>query len=391
LCVNFIVLNLLSNAIKFTHKGTITLNIKLVSETNELVSVAFKVADTGIGISTNKIEQIFENFQQASSNTSRLFGGTGLGLAIVKQLVEAQGGEIHVESEINKGSSFEFTLSFGKTELQSSLDSAPLEMDEDIKNIRVLVVEDIKLNQLLIRTLLDEFGFEHDIAANGRIAIEKLKAKSYDIVLMDLQMPEMNGFEATDYIRNTMNSKIPIMALTADVTTTDLAKCTAVGMNDYVSKPIDEKLLYSKIVGLVIKPRVNTLNSRKENPISVEPKKITDLTYLNERTKSNAQLRMEMLEAYLDQTPALINALTKSFNEQDWEMLQATAHKIIPSFSIMGMNSEFEIIARKVQDYASDRHHFDGIHDLVIQLEQACHQACEEIRGEYEILKNHLK
>ncbi len=129
-----------------------------------------------------------------------------------------------------------------------------IELDTEIKNIKVLVVEDIALNQLLMKTLLDDFGFERDIASNGKIAIEKLQAKSYDIILMDLQMPEMNGFEATDYIRNKMNSKIPIIALTADVTTVDLAKCKAVGMNDYIAKPVDERLLYSKIVGLVKKP-----------------------------------------------------------------------------------------------------------------------------------------
>jgi CheY-like chemotaxis protein len=121
----------------------------------------------------------------------------------------------------------------------------------EIKNIKVLVVEDMALNQLLIKTILDDFGFERDVASNGKIAIEKLQSKSYDIILMDLQMPEMNGFEATDYIRNKLNSNIPIIALTADVTTVDLAKCKAVGMNDYIAKPIDERLLYSKIIGLV--------------------------------------------------------------------------------------------------------------------------------------------
>ncbi len=155
---------------------------------------------------------------------------------------------------MDEGSIFSFTLSFQKTNDETELDTGIAEMDTEIKNIKVLVVEDIALNQLLMKTLLDDFGFERDIAGNGKIAIEKLQTKSYDIILMDLQMPEMNGFEATEYIRNTMNSKIPIIALTADVTTVDLAKCKAVGMNDYIAKPVDERLLYSKIVGLVKKP-----------------------------------------------------------------------------------------------------------------------------------------
>jgi CheY-like chemotaxis protein len=228
----------------------------LLSEDEAKACIEFTVTDTGIGIAENKISTIFENFQQASSGTSRLFGGTGLGLAIVKQLIESQGGSIGVKSKIDEGSTFSFILSFLKTNDKPDLDgyretSELAELDSEIKNIKVLVVEDMVLNQLLMKTILDDFGFESDVAANGRIAIEKLQNKSYDIILMDLQMPEMNGFEATDYIRNTMNSNIPIIALTADVTTVDLAKCKAVGMNDYIAKPIDEKLLYSKIIGIV--------------------------------------------------------------------------------------------------------------------------------------------
>jgi CheY-like chemotaxis protein/nitrogen-specific signal transduction histidine kinase len=386
-----IILNLVSNAVKFTHKGKVVVSVKSVAETDQQVTVEFTVSDTGIGIAGKKLEQIFENFQQASSNTSRIFGGTGLGLAIVKQLVEGQRGEIQVESELNNGSSFSFYLNFAKTDLQSELHSNQLIIDKEIKNIRVLVVEDIALNQLLIKTLLDDFGFERDIASNGKIAIEMLKNKSYDIILMDLQMPEMNGFEATEYIRNTLHSTIPIMALTADVTTADLAKCTSVGMNDYVSKPIDEKILYNKIIGLVRKPNTMPKKPTENEVLSVQKKKYTDLTYLRARTKSNNQMMMEMLEAYLEQTPALITALTKSFKDEDWEILQATAHKIIPSFSIIGMSSEFETIARNVQEYAVSRQKLEGIQEMVNQLEHGCMQACEELTEEYQTLKNHLQ
>ncbi len=251
-----IILNLLSNAVKFTTKGKITVSVRLLSEDEAKACIEFTVTDTGIGIAENKIENIFENFQQASSGTSRLFGGTGLGLAIVKQLIESQGGSVSVKSKIDEGSTFSFILSFLKTKDEVDPDSYRedtelAELDTKMKNIKVLVVEDMALNQLLMKTILDDFGFERDVASNGKIAIEKLQSKSFDIILMDLQMPEMNGFEATDYIRNKLNSNIPIIALTADVTTVDLAKCKAVGMNDYIAKPVDERLLYSKIIGLV--------------------------------------------------------------------------------------------------------------------------------------------
>ena len=248
-----IILNLVSNAVKFTTKGKITVSVRLIGEDEEKVTLQFSVTDTGIGIHENETGKIFDNFQQATSGTSRLFGGTGLGLAIVKQLVELQGGSISVKSKVNEGSTFSFILNFQKTYAEVESEIKAEELNTEIKNIKVLVAEDIPLNQLLMKTILDDFGFECVIAANGKIAIEKLHVIPFDIILMDLQMPEMNGFEATEYIRKTMNSNIPIIALTANVTTVDLAKCIDVGMNDYISKPVDERLLYGKIFELLKK------------------------------------------------------------------------------------------------------------------------------------------
>ena len=246
-----IILNLLSNAIKFTHEGTIGLNVKLLNQDSEKVTIEFAVSDTGIGIAEDKIDQIFENFHQAASDTTHLFGGTGLGLAIVKQLVKAQDGTIHVESTVNEGSKFSFRLNFNKTDKEAVFVPETETLNNEVKNIRVLVVEDMLLNQLLMKTILDDFGFDCTIANNGKRSIEALAMQSYDIILMDLQMPEMNGFEATHYIRYTLKSKIPIIALTADVMTVDIEKCTAAGMNDYITKPVDERILYNKIMNLV--------------------------------------------------------------------------------------------------------------------------------------------
>ena len=246
-----IILNLLSNAVKFTNEGRITVSVDLLDEDDEKVTIEFSVKDTGIGIPENKIDKIFNNFEQVSAFTSRVYGGTGLGLAISKQLVELQGGSISVKSDLGKGSTFSFILNFEKTSDTIEIESDSIEFVTEIKNLNVLVVEDVTLNQLLLKTILNDFGFKYDIADNGKIAIDKLQSNTYDIILMDLMMPEMNGFEATEYIRNKMDSKIPIIALTADVTTVDIEKCKAYGMNDYISKPIDEKLLLNKIVSLV--------------------------------------------------------------------------------------------------------------------------------------------
>lgn len=249
-----IILNLISNAIKFTSQGKVNISIRGAEDDAEKITVEFVVNDTGIGIPENRLSHIFNNFEQASDEISKKYGGTGLGLSIVKQLVELQGGSLFVKSKVGEGSTFGFLMSFSKTtEIMPEVSTLVLNNENITQKIKVLVAEDIALNQMLIKIILEDFGFECDIAENGKVVLLKLQEKEYDIILMDIQMPEMNGFEATDHIRNTMNSKIPIIALTADVTSIDIEKSIKVGMNDYISKPIDEKLLYSKITAQINK------------------------------------------------------------------------------------------------------------------------------------------
>jgi PAS domain S-box-containing protein len=244
-----IIINLVSNAIKFTNKGKITVSVRKLFEDEENVTLEFSVGDTGIGIAKGDLDMIFENFQQAHTTTSKKFGGTGLGLAIVKKLVETQGGSIQVQSEVGKGSVFSFVLNFKKTNKEVDYQDDIIEfVENDFKDSKVLIVEDVEFNQLLVKGLLDEFGFVSDIATNGKHAIEKLEKETYDVILMDLQMPEMDGFQATTYVRDVLRLKTPIIALTADVSTVDIEKCRAVGMDDYISKPVNEQILYNKIV-----------------------------------------------------------------------------------------------------------------------------------------------
>ena len=381
-----IIMNLVSNAVKFTSVGKITVTVRLLETVDDRVTIEFAISDTGIGIPEEKIQYIFENFHQATSGTSRLYGGTGLGLAIVKQLVESQGGSVQVKSILDEGSTFSFTLNFQKTKDKAVYETEILELDQEVKNIKVLVVEDMALNQLLMKTLLDDFGFERDIAENGKIAIEKLQTQKYDIILMDLQMPEMNGFEATKHIRNVMKSNIPIIALTADVTTVDLEKCKEVGMNDYIAKPVDERVLFSKILGLVKKTALTEV--QHADPV-LEGKKVkyTDLGFLIQRTKNDAGMISEMITAYLEQTPPLISAMKQSLQTKDWESLHAAVHKMIPSFSIMGISSDFELVAKKIQNFAREQQEEDTITTLVHQLEDVCSNACSELAEELNRLK----
>jgi CheY-like chemotaxis protein len=204
---------------------------------------------------------------------------------------------------------------------------------------------------------------------------------------MDLQMPEMNGFEATQYIRGKLNLNIPIIALTADVTTVDLAKCKLVGMNDYIAKPVDEKILYNKIIGLVSKNENKSWNPEIQKSIMPGSIKCIDLDYLTKRTKSNPLLMLEMIALYLEQTPTLIAAMKLSWQNKDWQSLHAAMHKLIPSFSIMGISTEFENMAKQVKEYALSQQQTDGIQSLVLQLEDVCVQACIELQDAFKIIE----
>jgi PAS domain S-box-containing protein len=383
-----ILMNLLSNAVKFTMQGKITVGVRLVKEDDENATVEFSVTDTGIGIPEDQTDKIFDNFQQANSKTNRLFGGTGLGLAIVKQLVEAQQGTLTVTSKVGEGSTFSFILNFKKTSLQIETETElGWEHEPAIKNIKILLAEDIKLNQLLIKTMLNVFGFEIHVAVNGKVAIEKLKKNKYDLVLMDLQMPEMDGFEATEYIRKNIDTVIPIIALTADVTSVDLEKCRAIGMNDYISKPVDEKTLYHKIMRYIQKdkdPRENGGTAQQVQDCSTTPQKAKciNMDFLERMTKGNPEMITEMVNVYLEETPKMISRIRHGIKMEDWDLVARTAHSFMPSFTTMGMNKEFVVMTKKISDYAAKREHTDKIKELFLKIESVCLQARKELEQE---------
>lgn len=376
-----VILNLVSNAVKFTSKGSITVEAKLLKENDTQATIGFYIKDTGIGIPPNKIKSVFDNFQQATSGTARLYGGTGLGLAIVKQLVESQGGRVNVSSKPGVGSTFSFELTFKKTneKVESERENDVL-IDANAGDIKILVAEDVVLNQLLMKTLLEEFGYQMDIAANGRIAIEKLQKERYDIVLMDLQMPEKNGYDATEYIRNELKLDIPIIALTADVTTADVEKCKAVGMNDYISKPIDDKLLFKKLNRYI--KRIDRNNHTMKNNVIEHPAKCTNLDFLKQLTKNNPDMIAEMIKVYLEETPELLGLMRTSLENNEYEKLRAAAHSIIPSFATMGISEEYTTITKTIQDYAVKKESPDKIWPLLTNIESICEQAYKELQQE---------
>jgi signal transduction histidine kinase/ActR/RegA family two-component response regulator len=250
--LNQILMNLLGNAIKFTNIGFVVLNIRLVKETHEDIKISFSVKDSGIGIPQEKLDEIFNRFEQAHGTTS-VFGGTGLGLSIAKSLVELQEGNINVKSVYGKGSEFYFNLKYSKMNETEVDKFTQNEIRQSIKsnhcfnNLRVLLVEDVDVNIRLIEKIAEGKGIKLDTAKNGRICLEKLKENKYNLILMDLQMPEMNGYEATSYIRNRLHNDIPIIALSANISEIDKMKCLELGMNDYLTKPFKVENLLSAI------------------------------------------------------------------------------------------------------------------------------------------------
>lgn len=253
--LNQILLNLLSNAVKFTKEGTVSLFVDLVEELNESVILKFEVADTGIGIPQDKLASVFESYTQAYTDITRRFGGTGLGLAITRQLVTMQNGEITLDSKMGKGTTFTIKLEFkiGEEIQLGSRDEVIAELLEkrDFHGAHVLLVEDNIINQFVANQVLELWNIKVDFANNGLEAVDKLKINDYALVLMDLQMPVMSGYEATSFIRDKTNRlrnpEIPIIALTADAFPETKKKVMESGMNDFVTKPLEQTDLYNKI------------------------------------------------------------------------------------------------------------------------------------------------
>jgi PAS domain S-box-containing protein len=251
-----ILTNLLSNAIKFTDEGKVTIECEVIEKNDSDIILNFSVTDTGIGISSEKCKIIFDPFAQENSSITRKYGGTGLGLSISQKLLHLLGSEILVESEPGKGSKFHFPL---KLKIASSkfYSSKSAESEhQKLKGLDILLVEDNEMNQLFTKRILENLGLNVDIASNGLIALDKVKTRKYDVILMDLQMPVMDGFEATMEIRKLINPKfkiIPIIALTAEAFLETKDKAFDCGISDYITKPFNPQKLYDKIFKHVFK------------------------------------------------------------------------------------------------------------------------------------------
>ncbi|OYY07218.1 MAG: hypothetical protein B7Y66_12970, partial [Sphingobacteriia bacterium 35-36-14] len=276
--------NLISNALKFTESGRITVSAVQLNELGNSPVFEFKVSDTGIGISPENLANIFDEFVQASSETSRKYGGTGLGLTITKNLVEMQGGTIKAESVLNKGTSFTIRIPYQIGESSMLQNSKEEEVFTPIDKKRILVAEDVTINQIIVKQILEEWGHEVVLVANGQEAFEAHKKSDFDLILMDIHMPEVDGYEATQLIRHmgdTIKAAVPIVALTANAFKKETDRFAEAGFNDYITKPFTEAGLYECIKKqLQLNSHIDFTKKIKKNSDSINSEKLYDLSAL---------------------------------------------------------------------------------------------------------------
>ena len=338
-----ILVNLISNSVKFTDNGEIKIDVTLVNTTEDSATIKMSVIDTGIGIPPSKQKTIFERFQQADAETSRRFGGSGLGLSIVKQLVELQRGRIYLESEQGKGSSFVVELTYSLPDINQLYSEALAAQEEvvSVEKIRALIAEDNEMNQLLISHLMKSWGIDYQMVNNGKAAIELLKQQPFSIVLMDIQMPEMDGYTATSIIRNELKMDIPIIAMTAHAMAGEKEKCLQLGMNDYVSKPIKETILYNIIA--------SNAQNLPDKDIYTEH---IDLDHLHQLSGNNKEFERELLEQFLVQTPEEVEGLHEAIDGKDYAMIRRLAHSLKSTVGYVGLSEDLYPVLESLEQKA---------------------------------------
>jgi signal transduction histidine kinase/DNA-binding LytR/AlgR family response regulator len=380
--LNQILLNLLSNAIKFTEEGSVHLKIGLKHQTDSQITVLFEVKDTGIGIPEDKLSVIFESFSQASDHTTRKYGGTGLGLTIVKQLVELQGGSIQVKSKVNEGSSFSVSMTFDKGQIEAHTELRTSSTTGSIPaNLTVLLIEDNPINQIVAVNTLQKWlsTIQIDVANNGKEGIAKLLSKNYHLLLVDIQMPEMDGYETTQYIRTQMplpKNKVPIIALTAGALKADEERALEAGMNDYISKPFDAEVLFSKIRCLQIDKDIPILTGNKFEISNVERAGLGDPEFM-----------VQLMDMFLKKTPEALHQMGKYVHAKDYKQVSFIAHRIKSVFVCMGL-SHLQQELSEIETIALNDTNLNILSGKIAQLKKGCEEAYVQISLEREKLIN---
>lgn len=376
--LNQVLINLLGNALKFTFEGSVGVSLSLLEDTPESQRLRFAVKDTGLGISKEMQEAIFSDFIQEEVTTGVNFGGSGLGLAISSMIISKMGGAIRLESEKGEGSMFYFDLELKKS--KNIHVNRQIETDVELDpNWKILIAEDNPQNQLLITTLLKKHGLPIQIVNNGQEAIEMLGVFKYDLVLMDIQMPVLNGLDALIEIRNNGNT-IPVIALTANASDKDREKYMEVGFNSVVIKPFRKNELFSEICRLLGKEHFIPSQSKSSTSEKVEIEKVSfSLDELHVLVGDDKGFMRELISTFLDNTPRLVNQITNGTLSGDDEPVKFALHQIKPSLRLFMANDLLQMVVEMEQltDQNGDK---EGLKQLAMELDRKTNRLIQELR-----------
>ena len=374
-----VLVNLVNNAIKFTNQGSIDIRIDLLSESQNYQIIEFSVTDTGKGISKDKLERIFNSYEQEDEGISREFGGTGLGLTIAKEIVEKYDSTINVESEEGKGSRFFFVLKLAKIrEVGFKLEETKVEYD--FQDIRILLVEDNHVNRFYAETILVQKDIIVEMAEDGSEAVNQIQNNQYDLILMDMQMPVMNGLTATKIIRTQFMNETPIIGLSANTVTEDINNCFEVGMNGYVAKPFEPDVLFNKIAEIL---KLKAIKNGEKEEVITEP--AYSLEKIKTTTNGNPSLTIKLLELFIEQVPKDIKLMKEHIVNKDYNNLFGLAHKNKPTFGVLGMNRGEEL-CRTIENFDHENSEQKLLTNFFNELEKLVESSVKDFKKEIEIL-----
>lgn len=341
--INQVLMNLLSNAIKFTEQGLIRISCTVAEDSARKQLILFAVNDTGIGISPEFLDFLFDKFSQEDESITRKFGGSGLGMSISRQLVEMMGGQISVSSEKNKGTHITFSLSFAKGTTLDLPGEKAMPVDTGLlQGKRLLLVEDNEMNRLLATTLLEQYGAEVTEAEDGDKAILLFEAARdrFDLILMDVQMPGKDGLETTRFIRDYIDPDIPVIALTANAFKQEQQRCLDAGMNDFIAKPFEEEALIRLVAAWLGKKA--TLQPGTDGAVTPGDGQLYSLSQLKALGKGDEGFLIKMVGLFIRVIPETLEQMTVAYNQKDWKQLAALAHRLKPSLHTIGIDKVSE-------------------------------------------------
>jgi CheY-like chemotaxis protein len=377
--------NLISNAVKFTENGTVTVEVKHGVPSQQMNGLEyffydFRIKDSGIGIPEEKLQSIFESFSQAASDTTRKFGGTGLGLTITRRLINLMGSDIHVTSKFGEGSDFHFTLKLEKGHVVKEARKTA-DKNKDIlkdRNILVLLVEDNRVNQVVATNFFRRWGVQYDIANNGREAVEMVTKKMYDMVFMDLQMPEMDGYQATHAIRQMSDSyfkKLPIVALTASAMNSMRDKVMASGMTDFMTKPFQPEDLQAIILKYTTAEKSAGMTPSISNTLDMY-------------TEGNMDFKKELIGHLMKNIEELQASLPSSIRDNDSIAFHNAAHKCRTTLTMLGDHELLTVVEEVKQ--ALEQHNNAPLSTILDQkFSKLVKETMEGLSEELASIKSH--